>query len=358
MRINPGLTVTVSTIRLQIGTGARSVLLEDPGEEQVRFIQRLQAGLPDGDETSAAQQCGMSAAQTTALLEHLLPVLVSLPAAQIRRLGAPTQPGPMTDEVRVSQASLVGTASDPEADLVTARTSRELMGYRQAAAVQILGLGRTGAGIARVLAFAGIGQLLLWDTETVMTSDVGPSHNGGDVGRVRSVAVARRLQTLCPSVSVFPNARPQRPDLAGEVSLVVTRGWTPYDVLLEARAADHPVLPVVLRDDDALIGPWSLSGVSPCPLCVTGLAATGQKPNTGGAESVSVATAVAGLAGQAVINRVDAARDHDVAGVMLRVDAATAAVQTLQVPPAEGCVCVRHIDRQQTPPSAQMVASS
>ncbi|MGO1183699.1 MAG: ThiF family adenylyltransferase [Micrococcaceae bacterium] len=362
MRINPGLSfiITESDARLgrplclRIGTGGRHARILDPGPEVLRFLRMLREGVVDGSEVRAGQRCGLSPTLTHQLLADLVEVLVSTPPSAPRIQEAPLPP--MYDaEFQVGYASLQATEhladAGTDVTLVAPRSPSAVMEQRRTASIQVVGLGRTGAALAQTLAYAGVGQLLLWDSRQVGFGDTGPTHQPADVGRLRSVAVARRLQPEFPHQTIFPSAHPIRPALAGTLTVVTAHGGIDPTILAEARAAEHPLLPVVVRDDDVLIGPWSLPGASPCPLCFEPLRDAQTTAPAG--ESFAVSTAAAGLGAQAVLNRIDGAgvgAPGVAPGVVVRVDAATAAVQTVELSPAAQCVCAQVISASTSSP--------
>lgn len=138
-------------------------------------------------------------------------------------------------------------------DVVTARAD---------AVVGVVGLGPTGLGVARHLAVAGVGGLLLDDDVPVRSRDVAAgTHRWADVGAPRAVAARRVLRDAAPGVRV---------DGDGDPDLVVVVEHEAADpvraVLLVADEVPH--LSVVLRAADALVGPLVRPGTDPCLRCL------------------------------------------------------------------------------------------
>lgn len=363
MRINPGLSLIITDadpraerpLSVRIGTGGRHAQILDPGPDVLRFVRMLREGIVDGAEIRAGQRCGLNATLVHQLLADLVDVLVSTPTSMPHIDETPLPPNYDAD-FHVGYASLQATefrspTEDADSILLAPRSPSAVLEQRRTASIQVVGLGRTGAALTQILAYAGVGQLLLWDPEPVSFRDTGPTHQAGDVGRLRSVAVARRLQPEFPHQTIFPSAHPIRPALAGTLTVVVAHGGINPTILAEARAAEHPLLPVVVRDDDVLVGPWSLPGASPCPLCFAPLREARTTAQAG--ESYAVSAAAAGLGAQAVLNRIDGVgwgAPGVTPGVVVRLDAATAAVQTIKVASAPHCACAQVISASRSSP--------
>ncbi|QGQ18795.1 thiamine biosynthesis protein ThiF [Cellulomonas sp. JZ18] len=185
---------------------------------------------------------------------------------------------------------------------------------RAAAVVGVVGLGATGAQVARLLATAGVGTLLLDDEAPVRSTDVAAgAHRWSDVGAPRATAVRRALRDVAPDVRVDHDAEPD--------AVVVVE----HDAADPARAAmltsaSVPHLSVVVRAADAVVGPWVRPGDGPCLRCldlhradadpawprvlaaVAGRPARGTAPAGGAAGEVGVlAAACAALASAQVL---------------------------------------------------------
>ena len=138
------------------------------------------------------------------------------------------------------------------------------VGARARRTVGIEGLGRTGSVVAGTLAAAGVGTLALTDPR-----DVGPQEPGvggvteRDVGAPREEVVARVVTDLAPGVSTGPRTG-SRPD----VVVLVDSYATDPERALARRDAGVAVLPVVVREADAVVGPFVAPDASPCLRCV------------------------------------------------------------------------------------------
>lgn len=133
---------------------------------------------------------------------------------------------------------------------------------RARAVVGVVGLGATGAGVARLLATAGVGTLLLDDETPVRSGDVAAgAHRWSDVGVPRSVALWRALRDVAPDVRVDPDTEP-------DVVVVVERDAADPARAALLASADVPHLSLVVRGADAVVGPWVRPGVGPCLRCL------------------------------------------------------------------------------------------
>ncbi|MDI3331960.1 MAG: ThiF family adenylyltransferase [Micrococcus sp.] len=339
MRLNPGLSlVRLAPDTIQIGSGTRSTQLSGCSPGVLEFLDRLRDGIEDGREPEAVRSCGLDPAEARALVASLQGFLhrQSFPAG--------TGPGHAADVLAQDMARALAVDDGPVDSL--GRTA-ELVARRQRAGVQVLGLGRTGAVVARGLAAAGIGRLALWDREEVRTADLGTGYLPADLGRIRPVALARRVDDVGLDPVILPLTTPAPPGPGGDVTVLVTRGAVDLEAVALARAADHPLLPVVVRDDDILVGPWCAPGVAGCPLCWD-LAAAATDPLRSarteallaagaGREDVTLATAAGSLAARQLLQWVDTGTVTD--GTLLHLQAGSGRVDTLTVPPHPDCAC-------------------
>lgn len=319
MRLNPGLHVVPLEAdgAVQIGTGPAAVRLSD-AEGRIRaLLDVLGQGVPDGQEIAAASRCGLPGPHAAAVLEELRGVLVPL--------SGPVDLSPghardlLADDVASAWARRAGDGAGE--DRPEDSSPDRLVGERAASTVQVVGLGRTGASVAQVLAAAGIGQLLLHDPHPVSVADLGTLYRSADLGRVRAVALSRRLDPDERGLLAWPGGAGAA-ELQGDLTVAVTRGFLDRDLLAAARAADHPVLPVVARDQDVVIGPWLDADRTGCPECWqlaevgpadhplpaadAGSSAAYVPPLHAGWEETSVAAAAGALAAAWVLDRVDA----------------------------------------------------
>jgi hypothetical protein len=366
MRLDPGLTlIALAPDTVQIGSGSRSLQVSGCSAAALGYLDLLVAGIHDGQESAAARACGLDPAEARALEASLAPVLrphapgsapglghagdllaedLGLSVALAPPAGADPSadsPDPDSRHDSVGHVDLVHAAGPVGVEVLLA----EFLGRRREAQVQVLGLGRTGAAVARVLAAAGIGRLAVWDRVEVSGSDLGTGYLPADLGRSRPVALAHRIDDIGLDTVVLPLTSPGRPGPGGDVTVLATRGATDYDFVALARSADHPVLPVVARDDDVLVGPWLVPGRGGCPLCWD-LAAQESDPHRAartaalarrraGREEVATATAAGALAARQVLRWVDTGTAP--AGTVLRLHGDAGQVDTLTVPAHPDC---------------------
>ncbi|MFC7402003.1 ThiF family adenylyltransferase [Citricoccus sp. GCM10030269] len=367
MRLDPGLSLLhVTSDTVQIGSGARSTQLSGCSPAALDYLRELASGILDGREAETARKCALDPAAARELegaleeflrhhdppVEHGAGHTADLLAEDLGLALAldPLVPVPLPAAEETAETS---TAAEPDPTVVFAQATdteertAELLARRRATQVQVLGLGRTGAVLAGVLASTGIGRLVLWDRCTVAAADLGTGYRAADLGRSRPVALSRRLEDAGQGTVVLPLTSPERPGPAGTVSVSVTRGAVDYDFVALARAADHPVLPVVLRDDDALIGPWFIPGAGGCPLCWD-LAAQDSDPyrqlrNTAlldqraGNEDLALATVAGALAARQATRWAETGTAPT--GVVLRLHGDGSRVDTLGVPDHPDCGC-------------------
>lgn len=138
----------------------------------------------------------------------------------------------------------------------------QVVAARADAVVGVVGLGPTGLGVARQLAVAGVGTLLLDDDGPVRSTDVtAGAHRWSDVGTPRAVASQRLLREAAPGVST---------DGDGPADLVVLVEHDAADPVRAARFMGErvPHLSVVVRAADALVGPLVRPGADPCLRCL------------------------------------------------------------------------------------------
>ncbi|HVV77977.1 MAG TPA: hypothetical protein VHC43_18325 [Mycobacteriales bacterium] len=134
---------------------------------------------------------------------------------------------------------------------------------RQAATVEIIGAGRTGATLAALLASAGVGRVVVDDPGLLRPADLAP-------GGIRAIGVHhRRGDAANAVVGTVRTAAPANGPHAASRSLVVlapTGSAMPPEWLARVRRRAH--LLVMLRETTASIGPLVLPGSSPCLRCV------------------------------------------------------------------------------------------
>jgi bacteriocin biosynthesis cyclodehydratase domain-containing protein len=129
--------------------------------------------------------------------------------------------------------------------------------------VHVIGLGRTGARIATVLATSGVGRLRLTDSTLVSRRDCGLDYGFEDVGRPRDVALKERIRSLpCSGITSIG------PPMDDDATVLVDP-----DVFDIVRARDLvyngvPHLSVILSETSITVGPWVTPGDGPCLRCI------------------------------------------------------------------------------------------
>lgn len=254
MRLNPGLHVTyVRGGQLQIGSGRNHQVFPYCDSRLENFVELLRAGVPDGDEVAAAAQCELTPSEIDDLIAALQPCMIPFDPS------TGSVPGYTADLLRDDMA--VRWADRPTASPDT------LLERRRTATVQVAGLGRIGSMAAQELVDAGVGQLVVWDPRPVTVADLGPVYRPADLGRPRAAALARSLEPQDQRYRVWPAVDGDPLRLQADMTLQVTRGAADLKTVADARAADHPLLPVIARDDDIIIGPWVDPNRPGCPQC-------------------------------------------------------------------------------------------
>lgn len=256
MRINPGIHVLeVSPGALQLGIGSGSLLLRNLQAADIGFLAALRSGVPDGTEPATAAELSLPAERTASLLEVLDPLLVPF--------GGPAAPVP----------SLRSERLQPDAQRISSAygvNGEQTVRHRSSATVSVEGLGRTGALLARTLATAGIGRLLLADPGLVAPDDVGPAYAMTDIGMNRAAATKRHIFRVDPTLQVLPVTGDGREAAAGTVDLAVTvRAVGAMQREQEAgTGAPVPRLVLTAQEGGWDVGPLVVPGVTPCLECL------------------------------------------------------------------------------------------
>ena len=144
----------------------------------------------------------------------------------------------------------------------------EIIRHRARAAVEITGLGRIGSLLARALATAGVGTLVLSDPGLVLPTDLGPAFALTDLGMGRAQAVKRHIYRVDPTVQVLVNAGGAPGPRAAHLDLSICVGKPP----IAGRTAgspvrDHPLLTVTVQETGVDVGPLLIPGLTPCLEC-------------------------------------------------------------------------------------------
>ena len=359
MQINPGLSFThLSATHIQIGSGYRALELTGVSRPIFAFLSRLREGIADGEEYLVAKQYEVSEMDCHLLLTKLAPLLVATPAEEHFVVSAdPDHRGSLARLRCVTpvfkQGKLQGLAPHDR---------QEFQAQRSGAAIQILGLGRTGVALTKILLDSGLGHLNIWDATRVTTADIGTGLREADIGQLRSIATAAALNPKHKRPGVHPTGWLRQPGLTGLATVHITLAEFDRVTIAAAKEQRHPYLPVVIRDDEIDIGPWVTHQSHACPLCLTSPTGAPETSihqrlttlveHSGGIETVAGAHLVAGLIATDLLAMVDSQQlrhqvpvtKHGVVpGMTLntftRVHLANGWVQTFEVDPRPGC-CV------------------
>ena len=357
MQINPGLSFTrLSPTHIQIGSGYRALELSGVSSPVRRFLQHLRDGIPDGHERHVAQECEVADIDFELIMTKLSPLLVSTPAQDQFVISS-------DQDHRGSLARLRCVTPIFDRGILRGLTPQDQEQFekqRQAAALQIFGLGRTGAALTKILVESGIGHLNIWDSKRVTAMDIGTGLRSDDIGEVRSLAAAAALNPAHRRPSIHPAGWLKRPALGTLATVHITLGGLDTETIEEAREESQPYLPVVIRDDEIDIGPWVVHQGHACPMCLEAVATESDgyraqrvaalRENTGGIETVAGAHLVAGLIATDLLTMVDSqqlrhkvpiTKHGMVPGMNLdtitRVHLANGWVQTFEVEPRPGC---------------------
>lgn len=238
-------------------------------KQGLRVVRRAADEVQIGtDARWAVRISGLTGEQADRLLRAGdRPLDAWLPRAVLARLAQVGLLRPRRD-----RAPQVPAALEPEArgyglacDDVDGRDGADIVRRRARSTVAVSGLDRLGLGIATTLAAAGVGGLLLDDPRLVRQSDVGAGYRTADVGRARARVAADAVRAQSPDV------RLRRPRRRGpDVTVTVTTDVTDPGTALGLLSGDAVHLPVVVREADALVGPFvDPAAVGPaCVRCV------------------------------------------------------------------------------------------
>jgi bacteriocin biosynthesis cyclodehydratase domain-containing protein len=343
LRINPGLRLVERADAVQIGFGARGVVISGTDHGDRAFLKLLRRGVPAGQLDAVAGRCGVSADRARGLLAALEPVLVDSSGPGLAGLRAD----------RLAPDSAHWSA-------VYGCDSGELLARRADAAVHLIGLGRTGGAIACALAAAGVGTLLLEDAAAVRPADIGSgAYRLGDVGLNRAQAARKMIAHIDPTTAthIMPNTtapgtaakRPRFLDL-----IVYTDRDVPSPEAAQALAeCGNPHLPVLLRECDALVGPLVVPGETACLDCVdrhqaqqdsgwneiSALLRDEAAADLPSVDEVAQSIAAAGLAALQVLLFLDGRNRPAAWSAVLQLRAGDGTVSRHEYEPHAGCVC-------------------
>ncbi|MEO9134255.1 MAG: thiamine biosynthesis protein ThiF [Jatrophihabitantaceae bacterium] len=200
----------------------------------------------------------------------------------------------------------------------------ELLNARRHVTVVVHGSGRAGPHIAALLAAAGVGRVHVLDLSGArLTQSVPGGLNPGDEGRNVSSAAAEAIARAAPEADCRPLPPEDHPDL------VVLACDEPIDddrrAALHARGTSH--LLVRLGPGHGVVGPLVIPGLTSCLRCSdlhrldrdpawTALAVQLAAPHRGGGSEVSLATVIAGLAGQQALAYLDGDQPTTIDGTL------------------------------------------
>ncbi len=248
MLLRPGLRVLArGHDEVQIGLDPRwAVRLVGLGPALVRLWESVD------DETDLACLAARASAAGTD------PDAVSATVGALHAAGL-TRPAPRRDTVvrgpTAADATAWGLLSDD-------RPGDDVVGARADAVVGVVGLGPTGLGVARHLAVAGVGCLLLDDDAPVRSPDVAAAaHRWADMGVPRALAAARLLREAAPGTRIGSGETP-------DVVVVVEHEVADPVRALVLVADEVPHLSVVVRAADATVGPLVRPGTDACLRCL------------------------------------------------------------------------------------------
>lgn len=316
--------VRCSPTSIQVGTDERwAVRLTGIDDHEVQWLQAIAAGSMFSTALYRAHDVAEHRArQLWETLDAAGFVVVHTPPDASRR--------------HISDCYTLGhLRTDGRGELTLSERSRRSVG--------VCGLGPLGLGIARVLLAAGIGTVVLDDAQPVTRLDVGSSaYLPHHVGMPRHEA-AREVLGLPPQSA---SDHIPRPDV-----IVIVETWA-HDLRRSARlgAEDVPHLAVLVREADIAVGPFVLSGQTPCLRCLEldrrdedpawadisrGLRAL--PPGRTGEETILAASGAALAAGQ-VIAAIDGNRPRT-AGAVVTIRLPDAIPRVRETAPHPGCGC-------------------
>lgn len=320
MPLRPGLSVLArGPHEVQVGTDPRwAVRLE-------HLTQAEQAALLTGlsDPTPA----GVADARWASLRTDLARAGLAGPAPD----GGRTRPGPGAADAQV--LTLLRPAGD----------GFEVVGRRATRCVAVLGAGPTGLAVATALAVAGVGTVQVDDPAPVRSCDVGTGYRWSEIGTPRAAAARRALRDAAVDV---------RTDGHGDPDVVVLVDQHAADPGRAAMlvAADVPHLSLVVREGDALAGPFVVPGRAACLQCLD-LHRTDDDPAwpallaqltsggpSAGAEPAAVALVAAGVAAAAVLAHLDGDRPF-LLGRTVEMTLPDALPRVREWSPHPGCGC-------------------
>ncbi len=267
LQIRPGLArAWRAPGRLQIGLDPRcGVVLDGLTAADEHVLAVLDAGTDDlGRLHARSRRWGLAADRVDDLVRLLGQAGVLLPGTVREPVGRPSPSRALARLTEPARTRLLPTAhrlavAYPDTD------GWEPLARRLAARVLVQGGCRVGLRVALTLAAAGAGAVDLVDDSPVSPGDLGPgAYRTGDLGRPRARAAAELLE---PVIALVTATTPTTPTTPTAVVLVGSGALDPsrYDPWL---ACDVAHLAVLVRESDAVVGPFVRAGRGCCLRCV------------------------------------------------------------------------------------------
>ncbi|MFB9163436.1 ThiF family adenylyltransferase [Arthrobacter psychrochitiniphilus] len=254
--VNPALRmVSRGTHSVQIGLGPGGLILAGLQGTDLAFIKELRRGIADDQVVQSAVSLGIPAARAQEICALLAPVLCSDTELSIR--------GYREERLHPDRTALLGLYRD---------SARARLDARARNVVHLVGLGRTGAALAGVLANAGVGTLMLEDDSAVTAADVCPSaFTVADIGIPRSLALRRHLIALDPGLHIHMvhDGGAGGPSLQYlDLAVVVGHDCASAGTMARFMSTERAHLLVLHREQNGTVGPLVVPGETACTDCV------------------------------------------------------------------------------------------
>ncbi|ALO66239.1 hypothetical protein AS189_06690 [Arthrobacter alpinus] len=235
--------------------GPGGLILEGLEGPDLAFIMALRRGIADALVLDHAVELGVPAPRAQEICAMLATVLCQ--DAELSTHGY------REERLRPDRIALLG---------LYRKSAKKLLAQRKKNVVQVVGLGRTGAALAGVLANAGVGTLLLEDDSPVTAADVSPSSFlVADIGIPRSLALRRHLTALDPGTQIHMvhDGGAGGPSLRNlDLAVVVGQDVAPAAITARFMSTELPHLVVLHREQDGTVGPLVMPGETACADCV------------------------------------------------------------------------------------------
>jgi hypothetical protein len=301
-------------------------------------------------------------------------VVDGLPTAVIRRVASPVPPRDPPPAVPPSARHALATLAEagylwprrhrrddpriapPEPRLAAelaalsvqhGERAAEVLNSRRHASVQVAGSSRVAAHLAALLAAAGVGRVHCSADDPVRLATALP---GGlavaDEGQLLAAAAEAQIRRAAPEADTTPLPAGERADL----TVLAVDGPVAAERLQALHADDAPHLLVTLGIDSGVVGPLVLPGLTSCVRC-TDLHRADRDPawaalsvqltvgrRYGPASSVTVASILAGVAGQQALAFLDGG-EPDCLDATLEIRLPDYRVRRRSWPPHPDCDC-------------------